>query len=157
MVDDYFYLEPLIISRLQSALPDLPILSSKDLSTLQDRTQPNVAIHVMYAGDNIQDDAALRHSSLTGTNYHQQKVLQYWMIVLAIRNVRDGNTSTGTPLQLDAGQLLIAVIKALGGWKPDDALDYLTRSKGNNSPTYHNGFAYYPLRFETFFITSTGE
>lgn len=145
MLDDYLIAESLIQARLAEPGRDLPrVLSGADLEGVVEESQPSPAIHLVGPFEQIpvgKGDTALRNRA--------QKVIQGWMLVVVVRNVRGVADA-----RKDAGPYVSGTIKALQGWTPSTEHGAMLRRDAPYRPTYRNGFFYYPLLFQTQIITT---
>lgn len=130
---NYLAFEPLLIEHLK-ALPFKAVLSSEQLSVLEEKCQPTPAAHVIYLGDRVDDTAQ-------GGLY--SRVKQHWMVTVTVRYVSTSNA------RQQAGELMAAVLSHVQGWKPPATLGCVKRVNANTMPLYKNGYAYFPLVFET--------
>lgn len=146
MIDDYLVAEDLLINHLMAQVSSFKtVLGAADLSGVAENKQITPAGHVVYGGDRLGSDAG-RHES--------QFVYQKWLVVIAVKNVRDQKTGAGA--RREAGPLITASLKALQGWSPGDEFQPLKRV-GAPSPHFSpGGYAYFPLAFETRIIAAAG-
>lgn len=144
MITNYLSAEALIKQRLIAEVPavnERNVLSARDLEGIQESAQPVPALHVLYFDDEVpggDGDKAIhgRH----------QRIQQLWTVMVVVRNVRD---ATGQAVRQEAGELILAVLKALQGWTPSPDHGPLQRRKAPFRTTYRNGFAYFPFLFST--------
>jgi len=93
-------------------------------------------MHVVYQGYRVVE---------TRPDGRAARIQQTWLVVVAVRNVRDART--GLAARADAGGLADAVIGALMGWQPDGASRPLTLAQAPRAG-YRAGHVYLPLAFE---------
>jgi len=144
-MQNHLALEPLLIDRLKSAVPEFrAVPGMADLAAMQESGQPTPAAHVIYQGDTLP----------SGNNAGQgsaQMVAQTWMVVVAVRTARD--TRGGSDAREEAGPLITGVIRALSGWMPGPGFIPMRRVNAPK-PGFNAGFGYFPLAFETRFVTN---
>lgn len=129
-------LESALIERLQTRLPaGVHVLSAADLAGVAEGSQPTPAVHVVYQGDR-----PLEVSSSGRT----ARVEQTWLVVAAVRNVRDARAGTGA--RQDGMALLDQARRALMGWQPEGASTPLKLAAAPR-PGFHAGFQYMPTAF----------
>ena len=148
MIADYLSAEPAIITRLkdvQLAIGFKSVLGVADLASIEEATQQDPAAHVIYNGDILPGGAG----SSAG-NSSAQVAVQRWLVVIAVRNVR--NVKSGSGARAEAGTLISKVIAALNGWAPTASHRPMRRVQAPR-PGYNKGFAYFPLMFETQLFT----
>jgi hypothetical protein len=80
------------------------VLGEAELARLSEGSQPTPAIHVFL------DDVRVNDTAKLGTLYTLD---QFWLISVAVRNVR----STEALLQ-EAGELATRVLSVVAGWQP---------------------------------------
>ena len=135
---DYLAAEKLIMQKLSASITEVKILSTAELASVSERSQVTPAIHVIYAGDKIDDEGGQMRSYVF--------IRQRWLTVLAIRNIR--NITDGSTINSTAGELLLQIHNILSGFKLSDDHSFLRREPGP-TPQYSNNFAYFPLMFST--------
>lgn len=142
---DYLVLEDLLVDRIKETMPELKaVLTATDLAAVKDDRKADLAVHVVYLGDEI--GSGPQHQGGSGK---VQAITQQWMVVLVVKFA--GSPTTGKGNRKLAGPLITKLLKALAGWEPPNVpLDALRRI---NAPKviYNNGFAYYPFAFKTQF------
>lgn len=130
--------ERLIHCRLEERLPqEVAIMSAADLVGVSAQAQITPAIHILYDGYSIADEIA--DGAIT-------MIEQRWLVVVAVRNVRDN--ASGQATREDAGPLLSLVLSALLGWRPSTEHSALKLGVAP-APVYDAGFGYFPLTFST--------
>ena len=153
MLPDYLAAGPLLIERIRAALPALRAVlpagglarifaealpySPADLAGIGEAAIQSPSVFVLYDGDRLGDSAGRGQAGI---------VHQRWMIVLAVRNARQGDG--GAALLVDAGPLLAALLAALMGFQLSADHRPLVRVAAP-APGYSPALAYYPLAFET--------
>lgn len=144
-MDNHLALEGLLIERLKSAVPEFrAVPGMADLAAMQESSQITPAAHVIYWGDTVPSGNSAGQGSA-------QMVAQTWMVVVAVRSARD--TRGGSGAREEAGTLMSDVIQALSGWMPGPG--YLPMRRVNAPrPGFSAGFGYFPLAFETRFVTN---
>ncbi len=134
---DYLFIGPLLVSRLQTEVPDLPVdLCERPEQVLEVDRRARVLM-VMWAGDRFSTGEGRMSDSAT------QVVYQRWLVVLGINNVghRDARNA-------DAGRLLSSVHYAVAGWKPEGCPRALLRANSPLAPVFTKDKGLYPLGFE---------
>jgi len=143
-MDNYLDIENALIERLKSEVPAFfDVLGWVDLPSVRDSSLPDSAALVIYNGDIIPVGASAGKGAV-------QKVVQRWMVVVVVRNVRD--MQGGADARTDAGLLITQVLKALSGWQPLPESRELVRVNAPK-PDFNDGFGYFPLAFEAIIIT----
>jgi hypothetical protein len=120
--------------QLRATQPNLAVLSARDLAGVRESEQRLPAVHVLYAGDNI--DTAQGRGAM-------QTVDQGWMVVCAVRDLRGSDTSAA-----DMGELIDDVLQTLLGWHPSATHGHLRRVSAP-APIYRGGVFYVPLLFRS--------
>lgn len=140
-MDNHLALEPLLIARLKEQVTGFrDVLGMADLAAMQEASQITPAAHVIYQGDTFPaKDGGGKHSTL---------VEQTWLVVVAVRNVRD--TIGGAAARVEAGELITQTLKALSNWRPEPELRPLVLVNPPK-PGFNAGFAYFPLAFKFVF------
>lgn len=143
-MDNHLALEALLIDHLKSAVPEFrDVLGMADLASMQESSQVTPAAHVIYQGDTLPSGNSAGQGSA-------QMVVQTWLVVVAVRSARD--TRGGSGAREEAGSLITRVIQSLAGWPP--GAGFLPMQRVNTiKPGFNAGFAYFPLAFETRFVT----
>lgn len=145
-MDNYLAIENALIERLRLEVPAFfDVLGWADLPSVRDSSLPDSAALVIYDGDIIPTGA-----NTSAGKGAVQKVMQRWMVVVAVRNVRD--MLGGADARTDAGLLITQVLKALSGWQPLPESRELVRVNAPK-PDFIDGFGYFPLAFEAIIIT----
>jgi hypothetical protein len=140
-INDYLAAGTPILTRLKSLVslvPDTNFFRPATLKDMEEISQPNRAIHVMYAGDAPDNDNAGRGQA--------QTVAQRWMVVVAVRHPLAQLQNSQEILNL-AGPIISQVLDALQGWAPVEWMRPLSRVPGPTTG-YSTAFAYYPLLFQ---------
>lgn len=146
MISDYLAAEPLLIARLRAAVAGFrAVLGAADLDGVAEGAQTVPAAHVIYDGDALPGGDASR-----GGAGAAQMVAQRWLVVVAVRNVRQAATGDGA--RGEAGPLISQTLAALSGWQPSPSFRPLRRVAGPR-PGYNAGFGYFPLLFEAQLVT----
>jgi hypothetical protein len=147
MITNYLAAESLIIARLKAQVPTFrAVYGAADLAGVEERAQVTPAAHVIYDGDAVPGGEVNRAGAGAA-----QVVAQHWLVVVAVRNVRD--TQGGQYTREEAGPLVSQTITALSGWKPSTDFRPLRRTSAPK-PAFTNGFGYFPLMFEALLITA---
>ncbi len=142
-LDDYLAIEEPLVERLREAVPELVTVTTaaelEDVANL--RQKPPPAAIVIYDGDDVpqtpQSEAA---------RGQRQVVLQRWLVVIAVQNVRDQRQ--GSSVRREAGPLMVKVIRAVAGWQPPvPNTRPLMRAPGTPGPAFEAGYGYFPLLF----------
>lgn len=132
----FFDLEPLIIDRLRSALPDVRVISADEISELGDRGQVAPALHVIYGGFGVPS---------TSTDKRAARVRQIWIISAAVKCAvqRQGSRPE---LRSRASELIDPALQALMGWQPrrtDRPLELAPAPR----VLYQGGIAFFSIAF----------
>lgn len=144
-MDNHLALEGLLIERLKSAVPEFRgVLGMADLAAMQESSQVTPSAHVIYQGDTVPSGNSAGQGSA-------QVVVQTWLVVVAVRSARD--TRGGSGAREEAGALMTRVIQALSGWMPGPEFRPMQRVNAPR-PGFNAGFGYFPLAFETRFVTN---
>jgi hypothetical protein len=131
MIDNFLFLEPLIVARLQEHLPsDVQVLTAPALADMAEAGRRLPAVFVVYDGYQVAED-----------NPGFLTVTQTWVTWAAVRN--SANLREGAPAREDAGSLLHQMRVALSRWKPEGAKPLRLSAAPN--PIYTDGHAYFPL------------
>ncbi len=140
--DDHLALEEPIVTRLREEIEELKTVTTaaelEDVANMRQRPTP--AAIVIYDGDDVlqQPDATV------GRGAHDV-VLQRWLVVLAIQNVRDQRH--GSAMRRDGGPLIRRVMDALRGWQPPvGGVRPLVRVSAPG-PAFEAGYGYFPIMF----------
>ena len=146
MIDNYLKIEGLLKEKLRDCVSDAKaVYSVSDLAAIQEKAQVTPALHVLYSGDQLPG----ADGNQTGTG-RGQMVFQRWMVVIAVRNVRD--VQGGEGVRESAGALISSVIKAVQGWNPSCEFRNFKRVSAP-TPVFNAGFGYFPLAFEIQLVT----
>jgi hypothetical protein len=129
------------LAALRPRWPQLAILPARDLAGVRESEQRLPAVHVLYAGDQL--DAAQARGAIQTTD-------QGWLVVAAVRDVRQPGVSAA-----QMGELLDGLLTTLLGWRPSDAHSPLRRVQGPN-PTYRGAVLYVPLLFRSRLLRTGG-
>lgn len=133
---NYLRIEALLRARIEASVAGLKaVLGAADLAGVSEAAQITPAVHVLYDGDEV---------VTRGGDSVAVAVNQRWLVVVAVRNVR--NQATGDAARAEAGELIWEVLRAVQGWQPAADLGPLARVNGP-APAYISGFAYFPLAF----------
>ncbi len=147
---DYFQAGPAIQARLRAALPDLANVA--DLAPLaravagavkeEELAQKIGALVPRSPAVFVGFDADMMTFDADGGG---QGIEQRWLVVLAVRNAADA--AKGGALLRDAGPLLLGVIQALNGWRPDIQYMGELRRIPAPRPFHAPGIGLFPLAF----------
>lgn len=129
--DDYLAAEQELIDTVAQVNGIRKVYSSADLAQMEERSQICPAVHVIYWGDRVADQA---QGGMLG------RVTQTWIVVLVI-DLRNKDA---------AGGLLADLVKKLSG--VHTVLGPINRTNAPK-PSFRGGFGYYPLAFEITFRT----
>ena len=139
---NYFSAEPEIKQRLNAAVPELEaVYTAADLNDVPEAQQKFPCAHILFHEDRIVGGDGGR-----SYNKEVQLVDQGWYVVVAVRNVED--QTTGEAARIEAGPLVLKVLKALQGWSPTIEHGPMTRVNGTRAG-YKAGYLYIPLLFTT--------
>jgi len=138
---DHLAAEALIVARLQAQVPALTrVYGLGELAQLDEASQTVPSAHVIYQGESFEGEAG---------RGAKQKVLQTWLVVIAIDSAVDPVTGSGA--RASAGSLMSQVITALAGYELATGFRPCKRVNAP-APAYAGQFAYFPLAFEVGFI-----
>ncbi|HKJ94853.1 MAG TPA: hypothetical protein VKA32_04410 [Gammaproteobacteria bacterium] len=141
-VSDYLAVESALIAQIKAIEQGFKaVLGAADLQGLQQRQQITPAAHVVYQGDDLPTGSQDR-----GVYGKPQRVMQRWIVAVAVRNVR--GIRQGTAVREEAGPLMATLIEGLEGWQPPSPFRPLKRAP-SPPPWFSEGFAYFPLLFTT--------
>jgi len=138
-MDDYLFLQPLLIERVKACVPGLAhIGSAANLAEAQDNTAASPSVWIIYLGEDISDAARAKHP-----------VKQHWAALLTL----------AYPKQGQAGPLLGQLINALTGWipaaagqPPETACSPLERTSTRLPVVFENDWLICPLLFTARFF-----
>ncbi|MEW5972337.1 MAG: Gp37 family protein [Pseudomonadota bacterium] len=129
-------LETAMIERLKARLPSgVHVFSAADLADVAEGSQPTPAVHVVYHGDRPLE---------VNSSGRTARVEQTWLVVAAVRNVRDARVGSGA--RQDGMALLDQVRRALMGFQPEGASTPLKLAAAPR-PGFRAGFQYLPTAF----------
>lgn len=135
LLDDYLFIGPLLVQRLQEQLgADMPVEEVEDLQTAGESERRAHVVWVLWAGDQFGDQA------MGGAG---QAIAQRWLVVLFIRNESIGDRAAR---RRSAGAWLGRIQRALGGFKPSGCVRGLRRAQGP-APNYTRAEGMFPLLF----------
>lgn len=143
-IDNLFAIEPEIVTRLKSALSDLPevhVFSAIDLAAVTEEKQLVPAVHVLHRGFGVSTVAGASRS-----DGRAQVLDQEWVVVVSTSAKRD--LKRGTDGRMQAGQLAVRVLLALMGYRCPSAAAPLRLVPGPGG-SIEKGFQYLPLSFQT--------
>lgn len=131
-------LEPAIVERLRERLPQtgpdrVHVLTASDLANITEGSQPSPAVHVVLQSWSVAESRGDGRAA---------RLLQTWLAVVAVRNLRDGKS--GSQARADAGALASIVATSLMGWQPDGAAAPLQLVTPPGAG-YAAGYMYLPL------------
>lgn len=138
-------LEPLIINRLiESPLTDLGVrvLAVKDFGSVAESSLPKPSVRVAFVGHRI-----LADNGPVAPGW--ARVEQTWLIVPAVRNVRE--MQTGAAAREDISPLIDIAFDALDGWPPGNGFGVLTSVTPGAAPSVYEGSLFVPLAFTSTF------
>ncbi|WP_293266744.1 hypothetical protein [Neptunomonas sp.] len=127
--EDYLAAEGHLVEKLGSIEGIRKVYCSCDLAEMKEEAQNTPALHVIYNGDTVTNNAqggALSHPKQT------------WVIVLAVNLRKKG----------EAGVLLAKVLKHMAG--AHGPLGSFKRVNAGR-PSFTRGFGYYPMAYEITF------
>jgi|GEM_PF-1063204 len=135
-MNNYLFMQPLLIERIKSAVTGLAQVDSlHNLEAIDTQSAASPACWIIYCGDAANDDKA-------GKN----QVTQYWAAVLSVY-YKD---------QLQIGELLGQLINALSDWQPDTTqhagISPLQRANENLPVSLEGELLIFPLLFKAGFI-----
>jgi len=138
-MDDYLFLQPLLIERVKSQVPCLAhIGSAASLAEAQDKTTASPSVWIIYLGEDVTDGARAKHP-----------VKQHWAVLLTLACPKQGRVG---PL-----------INALTGWIPaaagqsaEKACSPLERTSTRLPVVFENDWLIAPLLFTARFFWPRG-
>ena len=140
--DDFFAVEPELLTRLRAACPlAKAVLSAADLEGVDEKNQATPAVHVIYDGLAIAENG---------------EDIQRWLIVVVAKNLKQPNLQRGdtTRINSDAGLLAAQVRKALRRFVPLAGWCHPMARETPPKPVYQNGFYYLPAVWSVQIIDS---
>lgn len=126
-------IEQSLVSVLKTALPDMHVLTANDLKDVDEANQPTPAVHVIYNGYRVIQN---------GPNGTVARVVQNWLTVIAVKNLRD--RKRGSAARTDAVALAGKIAGALMGEKLPEAAGPLILATAP-APGASDGFLYVPI------------
>ncbi|MBF0262458.1 MAG: hypothetical protein HQL97_11580 [Magnetococcales bacterium] len=140
-MNDLFVAEEPILERLRLRLPLARRVSgARDIKEIPAGSGATPALYLIFDGH-----APLAHAG------PEQAFEQFWLVVVAVRNVRDAQGGAGE--RREAGPLLNAVCRALLGWSPGEGFSPL-RMVSTPGAHFTDEVALFPMRFATRLLTS---
>lgn len=128
-------LEPLLRTRLET------ITSLKGVHGLADfnaeKTKPTPCAYVVYDGGDVLEDK---------NDGSEARIATRWLVVLAVKNLM--KAADGAPARQEALTIASATLKALMGWRADQAHQPLRLVKLPR-PDYAGGLLWLPMVFQT--------
>lgn len=142
MVDqNYLFASSAIAARLREACPGFRrVVEVQEASDVLGMPGPVAVVSYMGESLNLSEGQQMRRGA-------DVLARQRWLVEL-IFDTRNKELTVSK-----AGYLMLDVIKALQGWKPENAASSLYRVSPPLT-TYGNGYAIYPLLFELAVLTS---
>lgn len=136
-MDDYFFLEPLIVQRLIEGLGSLVdgVYTARDLSSLMEGRVETPAVYVLFDREVVPGADGMRAGNA-------QVVDQYWQVVLAVR-VYDSRAGG----REEAGPLLAMINRWLMGWLPHPRCQPLRKVSAPGAHYDDSGLNLYSLTF----------
>ncbi|MCF7964213.1 MAG: hypothetical protein K9L79_01600 [Methylobacter tundripaludum] len=146
-MDNFLSASALFEAYLQQQLPDVPERNIRAAVSLEwaVKNPLSPSVNIIFF-DDVPDTGA-GGTSMQGK---VQSSLQYWLVLLSIRNVSDA----GTAAQHDVGVLIISLLSALQGHRLSTQHQPLHRQKCPYRRTDKDGFAHFPFLFSTKIITT---
>ena len=139
MVDDYLFIEPLLVERINAEVPGLKaVLTATEMAEILETRQITPAVHVVYLGDGKPAGPA-----------KATRVTQMWAAVVAVHHADPKGDGAGA--RRIAGPLIAKLLRALSGWVPHPIVTPLERSTPIPS-RFSNGYGYYPFVFRAQFV-----
>ena len=137
-------MEPLLVARLEEALAPLAarVLCVADMAGVLEKDLPKPSARIVYGGHQVVRDDKPQAPGWA-------LIEQTWLVVPAVRNVRD--IKTGTAGRAEASPLIDAVWDALDGWRPGSGYSPLKSVTPGLRPATVEGCTYVPLAFTTRF------
>lgn len=138
LLADYLYLQPLIIERLISQMPEgqvLPVEGAERMAQVFETDLRPMVVWVVWGGDRFAASSPAGAASAR----------QGWLVLLAMRSVAPNPDARNAA----AGPWLARLHKALDGWNPSGGpgAAKFARVQGPK-PDYKAVSALYPLMFE---------
>lgn len=134
-----YALEGLIEQRLLTKL-DSSLLIQRAASIQGMSRQYNYSVHIIPNEIEV-------HEQRRG----QVALNETVFVVVVVRN--PGSQLTGTDSRLEAGPIMVSIVRSLLGWVPSVDCEPL-RMTNAPSPEFDAGFGFYPLAFSTRYVLS---
>jgi len=129
------------VARVKDQVPELrQVYTVGQLAQVDEASQAVPAAHVIYDGERFGAGAGQGAA---------QKVVQDWLVVLAVDSAVDALTGSGA--RASAGTLIGKLITALAGYQLSADFRPCKRVQAPK-PAYNGSFAYFPLAFEVGFV-----
>jgi hypothetical protein len=137
--DDYLFVGPLIVRRLQEKLADTPVDLVERTEQVFEADRRTATVMVLWAGDAFAATEAGR-----ARDGASQMFVQRWLAIYCLNNAGKERSAR---LQA-AGPMLSQLHLALAGWKPEGCPRPLVRANAPMRPDFTPIKALYPLGFE---------
>ncbi|MFT0211829.1 hypothetical protein VQ643_04335 [Pseudomonas sp. F1_0610] len=144
-MDDYLFLEDLLIARIQQQVPELTVQGIADLADVDQSALSTPSAFVVYLGDWVPQGASHQGGQKT-----IQTVTQNWAVVLCVSY--GDSAGDGYGARRLAGPYLGQLLATLTGWKPAQDVAPLVRAAQQAPTDYIDGYFYYPLVFQANFV-----
>lgn len=144
MVENYFFIQPLLVDHLTAEMPELQAVITLDDMTDLDTQAYSPAAHVIYVGDDVGGGP-----NAQGTIGKVQTTTQLWAVIIAVYFGQVG--ATGSDVKATAGPLIAKMLRCVAGWQPAKFVQPLARGHPVQAH-YNNGVAYFPFVFRASFV-----
>lgn len=108
-IDTFLTLDPLIVTRLKTRLPDVQVLDAADLDDVTEDSQPAPAIHVIYNGFSVMQTQAHGKAAIFRMS---------WLVVACVKHAGSG-TKAAREAKARAATIVAQANDALMGFRPD--------------------------------------
>lgn len=141
MLSNYFALEPVLVERIKSGMPDvIAVYTPFSVDDMLQLTNASPSVSIIYAGDRVVDEAGNGKASV---------IYQQWLVVLAVRDDSSQLDQTQS-LRAKADPLIRQILAAMQGFNPNiagyRAFKRVADGVGVGSAA---GFGYFPFMFES--------
>ncbi|MCH7386620.1 hypothetical protein MMO39_04800 [Acinetobacter modestus] len=140
VIKDYFAVEPILVEKIQTAMPELVEVNTPfTIEAMLEASNNAPSVSVIYFDDRIGDSASNGSSST---------VFQQWLVVLCIRDAGAQLQNTNS-IRNEADPFIRNLLDILQGFNPQ-VVGYRVFKRANSPVRIGSspGFAYFPLMFE---------
>ena len=138
---NYFALEPVIVDRIKSAMPEIDeVYTPFSVDEMLELTNSPISAHVIYVGDRVGESVGQGKAN---------SVYQQWLVVLAINDPGAQQQQTKT-LRATAAPLINKLLGAMQGFDPQVTRYRPFKRTNDGVGVGHSaGFAYFPFMIES--------